>query len=333
VSSLLSSATGTFPIVSGLTSATAYSLQINAKPFSTSACSGAANPSACSGWEQFVYQESPSSVVFIEYWLLHWGTTCPSGWTTYTNPDINCYKNSSATDVTVPSLANWASFELVGEAASGTDEVTFYDGEGNISAEGADSVLGLEGAWNAAEFNVFGNGSGSEVDFNSGTSFVVKTSLNDGTTTAPACGTESFTAETNNLNLVGSCCPYSGSGSVLPSTQFLESNDSNATATCGTGGVQGNFAAVPTSSGSYTTSGMEFPTITFTEYLYDSTPGAQIYWQLPGCSGSASGFDPLSSGDSFTLVYQSQFDCNPSGTMYATASGYLASPVTFIDFP
>jgi hypothetical protein len=266
----------------------------------------------------------------MQYWLLNWGTTCPSGWTSYSS---NCFKNSSATDSSVPQLANWAYLELVGGSTSSTDTVTFYDGAGDVSATGEDSVLNLEQSWNQAEFNVFGNGSGSEVSFNTGATFVVQTSVVNGTTTAPACEATGFTAETNNLSLVGSCCPYAGSTYVSPYIQFLESSNSVATASCGTGGLQTNITAIPSSSGTYTSSGGEYPTITFTETLTDSTPGAEIYWQVSGCSGSTSGSSPVSSGGTFTLVYQSEYDCNPSGTMYATKSGYIASPVTPIDFP
>jgi hypothetical protein len=91
--------------------------------------------------------------------------------------------------------------------------------------------------------------------------------------------------------------------------------------------------ATPTSSGTYTTQGQTDPTITFTEILYDTTPGAEIYWQVSSCSGYTSGSDPMSSGDSFTLVYQSSSNCNPSGTMYATAPGFSQSQTTAIQFP
>lgn len=91
-------------------------------------------------------------------------------------------------------------------------------------------------------------------------------------------------------------------------------------------------AAAPTNTSSYTIYGTEWPTIEFTETLYDSTPGAVIYWQVSGCSGSVMGSSPLSSGDSFMLEYQSEFNCNPSGTMYATAPGYSQSPTVPIYF-
>ncbi|MGH9616193.1 MAG: hypothetical protein ACRD28_05565 [Acidobacteriaceae bacterium] len=333
VANSLSSVTGSFPTVSGLSSASAYSLQLNAKPFSTSVCDGAVDPSECQGWQQFLYIESPSET-YIQYWLLNWGSaTCPSGWMHYDNDgQLDCYKNSSATDAPVPQLASWAYLEVVGGAASGTDKVTFYDGGGNVSASASDSILNLEQVWYGAEFNAFGNGNGSEVSFNSGASFVVQTSMDDGSTTAPSCESGGFTGETNNLSLVGSCCPVAGTYGA-PYTQFLESNNSIASAACGTTGVAGNFAPTPSSSGTYTSNGYTPPEITFTETLSDSNPNAEIDWTVPGCAGSTSGDDPLTSGESFTLVYQSGSDSNPSGTMYATASGDLASPVTSIDFP
>lgn len=329
VTGTLSSATGSFPLVSGLSSANAYSLQLNANTFSTSACDGAAVPSECQGWEQFLYTSSPSET-YIQYWLLNWGTTCPSGWMTHSG---SCFKNSSATDVTAPQLANFGYLELVGDATSSTDEVTFYPGAGDVSSTGEDSLLNLSDSWNQAEFNIVGNGDLSEVDFNSGATFMVETSVVNGTTTAPACESLGFTGETNNLSLVGSCCPYAGTTSVSPNIQFLESSNSAATESCGTGGLVSNVTTAPSSSGTYSSSGGEYPTVTFTETLTDSTPGAEIYWTVSGCSGSTSGSNPLSSGGSFTLVYESEYDCNPSGTMYATESGYIASPVTSIDFP
>lgn len=115
--------------------------------------------------------------------------------------------------------------------------------------------------------------------------------------------------------------------------QFMESNNSEASASCGASGIETNITAPePSSDGSYTTYGSP-PTIDFTEYLYDSDPNAQIYWTVAECSGYAWGDNPMTSGDSFTLEYQSEYDCNPSGTMYAQAPGYLPSPPVYIDFP
>ena len=332
-SNLLSSVTGSFRVVSGLTSISNYSLQLNTDHFSTSACNNSSDPS-CRGWVQFIYSKSPSEVL-IESWLIDWGSsTCPSGWTSYNNGgELDCYINSPTTSSSVPLIADWPYIDLEGQTTSSTNEVTFYSGEGSASAESSDSVLDLSQGWNEAEFNVFGNCCSEQANLNSDTSFVVQMSLDDGTTTAPTPGSGGFTGETNSLSLVGSACPVAGSSYESPYLQFMESNDPSATETCGTGGADGNFVPTPYSSGTYTTNGGAPPTITFTETLSDSNPNADIYWTVPGCAGSVSGSDPLSAGGSFTLVYQSGSDCNPSGTMYATASGELQSPVTSIDFP
>ena len=333
VSGLLSSADGSFLSIAGLTSATIYSLQLNSNTFTTSACSGAAYPSACLGWQQFVFSYS-SSQVFMQYWLLNWNTTCPGGWTGWPNgTNDDCYFNSTATNVPVQPFANIPQLELTGEAASGTDTIVLSTPDGNLSAVGQDSVLNLDQGWDAAEFNIFGDCCGNQVNFNSGSTFVVQTSVNNGSTDAPYCPNESFTGETNNLNLIGSCCSYGGPS---PNIQFMESSDSSATASCGASGLQGNpLGPTPTpyNSTSVTIYGSEYPTLTFTETLYDSAPGAVIYWQVSGCSGSTSGSSAVSSGGSFMLTYQSQFNCNPSGTMYAQApGGYLPSPTVPISF-
>lgn len=92
-------------------------------------------------------------------------------------------------------------------------------------------------------------------------------------------------------------------------------------------------ADAPTNSSSYLTEGSEYPTLEFTETLYDSTPGATIYWQFTGC-GTAWGGNALSSGESFYVEDQTS-QCrssSPSGTMYATAPGFLPSATTNIGF-
>ncbi|MGH7295481.1 MAG: hypothetical protein ACRELB_11135, partial [Polyangiaceae bacterium] len=66
---------------------------------------------------------------------------------------------------------------------------------------GKDSVLLLHPAWTAAEFNVFGAGGGSTANFNAGSTIVVTTGIDDGTTNPAACSPQGFTGETNNLSL------------------------------------------------------------------------------------------------------------------------------------
>jgi uncharacterized repeat protein (TIGR03803 family) len=227
----ISSAVGSFPSVSGVTSVTdpppgasPFSLQLNTNTFSTSACAGAANPQACSGWQQFVF--SDSGIVFMQYWLLGWGsTTCPNNWTFYNNSgDLECYRNSSMVAAPVQTAAGLAGLILTGQANGGQDAVTLYTPiTGNIWAVGQDSVLNLEQGWNTAEFNIFGDGNGTQAVFNPGSTITVKTSIANGTTNAPICVSNGngFTGETNSLTLLPPC---SSSGGALPAIQFTESN-------------------------------------------------------------------------------------------------------------
>lgn len=339
-SSPLSSATGSFLIVTGYAPPPTgqYSLQLNTNDnLPTPLCSGAADPSLCSGWAQFVFDNNTSQLL-IEYSLINWGSTnCPSGFNhsypIQNSTEIVCYENTPVVDVPEQPFVNLPYLELTAQVSGSTNTAILSTADGNIYATQQTGLLGNSLAlyWNYAEFNVFGDVNGDQVNFNNGSTFVVQTSVNNGTETAPYCDDTSYTGETNNLSLVGPCCPYGGTS---PNIQFMESNDSAATASCGASGLEGNITSpAPNSSGTYVTSGQEYPTIEFTETLTDSAPGAEIYWQVDGCSGSTSGSDPVSSGGGFTLEYQSQYDCNPNGTMYAVVPGFLPSPTVSIDFP
>jgi Ricin-type beta-trefoil lectin domain-like len=223
-SNTISSAEGTFSSVTGVTSASSsdYSLQLNSNPFiSSSHCAGAANPSACRGWQQFVYSAG-SGVIFMQYWLLNYGNTCPSGWSTSGG---DCYQNSSATAVPYNPLSALATLSLTGDAGS-TDEIVMFD-QDNLYTSSRASVLGLNAGWTNAEFNVYGDGNLSQVDFNAGSSVVVQISIQGG---APSttCASGGYTGETNNLTLVAdSCCP--GGYDSVPGIQFKESNVAGAT--------------------------------------------------------------------------------------------------------
>jgi hypothetical protein len=63
--------------------ANAFSLQLNSSFFtSTTACSGAAYPATCKGWEQFVHSNLAAQCAFIQYWLIAYNAPCPIGWLT-----------------------------------------------------------------------------------------------------------------------------------------------------------------------------------------------------------------------------------------------------------
>jgi hypothetical protein len=238
-STLISSTTGSFPSVTGVTSEQGvgvaayggggilgpneYSLQINSQFTSTtSACNG---HSGCTVWQQAVYapdyEVNGSAAVFFQYWLIGYGgTRCPSGWGSDGSGD--CYKNSSyatAPDVPATQLGN---VKLAATATSGgNDKVTFTNGTTAYSVSASDSVVKLATIWKQSEFNVVGNAGGSEAQFNSGSSITVKIAATYGSTTAPSCiANDGSTGESNNLNL-GSCSAVGGSS---PYIQFTESN-------------------------------------------------------------------------------------------------------------
>jgi len=229
VSGLISSAIGSFPSVTGVTSesdsggaANTYTLQLNTNFFSTSVCSGHAG---CQGWQQFAYRNSGSnSQVWMEYWLANYGATCPATWASDNNG--NCVKDSLATIVPVQTLANLANLSLTGTVVSGgTDTVMISTGSGHVSATGQDSVLNLAQGWNTAEYNIFGTGGGSQANFNSGSTIVVRISLVDGSPAAPTCPGNDNTGETNSLTLVNPCCSIGGTS---PGIMFTESSAAGA---------------------------------------------------------------------------------------------------------
>jgi hypothetical protein len=227
-------ADGTFPQANVGSSNSAYSLQINSNPMpntplgSLALCAGASDPSSCRGWEQFVYASEyigDPDVVFIQYWLLNYNNPCPSGWTGSQN---NCFTNSdNAAAVPDQPLSNLGNLKLTATAGS-SDQVTL-SANGTLYSVSQASKFGLNSRWTTAEFNVFGNGEGSQVSFNPGSTVVVRTetSTASGTRREPANSGQSFTGETNNLTVVaGSVCLFGGDH---PGIQFMESNAAGAT--------------------------------------------------------------------------------------------------------
>jgi hypothetical protein len=217
--STLSSAVGSFDSITNVTSErdhdpNTYSLQLNTNFFPTTACLGAPNPAACRGWQQFLYSTS-EGIAFMQYWLVNYGN-CPQGWDSYGS---DCFTNSPATGVPAQSLADLAQLTLTGQASAGMDTVILTTGSGPIAASNQDSVLNLSVGWFAAEFNVFGDGSSRRAGFNPGSAIVVRLSVNNGTTNVPSCVAQSFTAETNNLNLQFPC---SANGGASPAIVFTE---------------------------------------------------------------------------------------------------------------
>ena len=211
--------------------ANTYSLQLNSQFFSGSpACSGSSNPSKCLAWEQFVY-DSHGEYVYMQYWLINYSATCPSGWFTY-SPD--CYKNSSATKFAggrIPAAGLTTTKLTASAVAGGKDEVALsYAGKATLVSN-TDSVLGLAGSWNTAEFNVFGDGSGGEAYFGAKTTLESQTALTVSKPGAPSCLKQGFTAETNNLNFTHT--PVLGA-EPSPTVAFEQTNAAASGASCAT---------------------------------------------------------------------------------------------------
>lgn len=238
-------AEGSFDSVTGVTATPAYSLQLNTDFFPTSTCTGLPNP-GCRGWEQFVYESGGTG--FIQYWLIQIGpagTQCPiprgahcvagsvssDGWCPFSlgtsaNP-VFCAVNA-ASAVPAPATAATSLGQLkVHGAASGvsgatSDAMTVTVAGTPFAAAGDNRFPDLNTAWKEAEFNVFGNGGGSQAVFNSGASATVRVAVDSGATTGPGCDLRSFTAESTNLTLQNTP-PAAASGS-LPALVFAETD-------------------------------------------------------------------------------------------------------------
>ncbi|HEY3637405.1 MAG TPA: hypothetical protein VGK90_04575 [Rhizomicrobium sp.] len=218
----ISSATASFPSIKGMTSETndgssdTYSLQLNSSYYVSPVCQGAKIPSECRAWMQFAYSNSGGG--FMEVWLIAYGNNCPPGWGPYAN---DCYLNSNQVNVPTQTLAQLSDIKVTGTAVSGgNDTLKITTSSKAYSVTLPDSTVDLAGNWNVSEYNIFGDGGGSEAVFNPGTTIKVNIQMKDGSTSAPICITDGFTLESNNLGL-NRC---KAKGGKKPSISFTESN-------------------------------------------------------------------------------------------------------------
>ncbi len=218
----ISSAAASFPSIKGLKSETndgasnTYSLQLNSSYYVSPVCQSATDPANCRAWMQFVYSNGDGA--FMEVWLINYGFTCPADWGQYVN---DCVLNSNEVSVPTQMLSQLADIQVAGSAVSdGNDTVTLTTSSNAYAVTMADSVVDLAQGWNTAEYNIFGDGGGSQADFNAGTKIKIKVRLKDGSTNAPICESDGFTLETNNLGLAA----CKALGGKKPSISFTESN-------------------------------------------------------------------------------------------------------------
>jgi hypothetical protein len=236
-----------------------YMLQLNTNTFKTSECN---NHSECRGWEQFVFSNrfcenkeplmrilvthgTSLACAYIQYWLLGYGNGCPKNWN---QSGGDCVADSQNSVDFVPLLVDDLGFMKLMGGVPGVhgqdDTLTFTYKNKAYSVPGDSRLKGLVQGWQEAEFNVFGDGGGSQAVFNSGSTLVVRIVTDAGTLSAPQCSNTSTgsTAETNNLLLTAlPQGPWSkGPG---PALVFAESN------------VPGTVQVKPCASASFVTVG------------------------------------------------------------------------------
>jgi hypothetical protein len=283
---LISTAVGSFDSVTGVTSESGYvggvppaqpntfSLQLNSNFFTTSTCSGAANPSTCQGWQQFVY--SNAGFAFMQYWLLNYARTCPTGWNT---SGTDCWKNgSNAASVPVQTIANLGNLSLLGEANLGElDTIIMATGSDLYAAQNEDNVVNLALGWQKAEFNIVGDCCGSQANFNSGSTIVVRTGVDYGSPNAPSCFGEGFTGETNNLRFASAPAAKRGTS---PAIVFTESSS---------GAVSPCASATGVASGELTDT-HDFNGDGMSDILWRDTSGDVVMWLMNGGTIASSVF-------------------------------------------
>jgi hypothetical protein len=284
-SDLISTAIGSFDSVTGVTSesgpvgANAFSLQLNSSFFtSTTACSGAAYPATCKGWEQFVHSNLAAQSAFIQYWLIAYNAPCPIGWLT-SGP--HCWTNSpTAVSVPVEAISNLANLVLTGQAvAGGMDTLIVSTGDTLYAMQNLDNMLDLASAWMTAEFNIVGDCCRSSANFNAGSTIADRTRVASGVTTAPTCFGEGFTGETNNLYFQ----PSSGTprSSTQPAIVFTQSTDMHPTSPCN------SAVAVPAASKVVDT--RDFEGDGFSDIVWSDSNGNIAVWLMSSAQVILSG--------------------------------------------
>lgn len=243
----LSSATGSFDSVIGATEVTDslagpnyFSLQLNSGGLNSPLC-GSGNPNCAI--QQFIYDSpSPPGGVYIQYWLRGL-STCPPSQTVTVGPKGNhwtllqgsgCWINGNTFIPPTQVITDLAKLRLTGSSSSFQQSARLEAADGTMYGSPDDGdFLSIFNSWVQAEFNVFGWCCGSQAVLTPapGTTVVVRTSVDDGTTNAPSIGGP-ITVETNNLPLVPPACPFGAIGGALPALVFTESNTPGVTSPC-----------------------------------------------------------------------------------------------------
>ena len=236
--SLISQAVGSFDSVTpstitetgawngNATSANAFTIQMNSQFFNTSLCNG---HTGCQGWQQFIYSQNQCSgpCVFMEYWLINYGSSCPSS--TWNQSGTSCWFNSANSSAPAVTAAQLQNTTMTATAQGGTDTVVLTSPGGNATATAADSVLNLAGAWTTVDFIVCGDCCSSQANFSPSATLIQRITVTDGSEKKPVCSTQASTGETNNLSFGPTAPAASGGG---PALVYSESSAGGSSA-CG----------------------------------------------------------------------------------------------------
>jgi hypothetical protein len=242
----ISWAEGTFPSISNVAETSngvknSYSLQLNTGRYTTPLCSNTNNPkigASCQGETQFVYSTNLFGGILIESWLVGYGTQvpCPPGWAAGKGTSAgSCILNSRVRGIPVQPTTSLSNIALSGQLGSTNDVVEIWLGEEMfMTTISASSIPGLAAGWVNAEFNIFGDGNGTQAVFTQADATLTVHLMMDGPTyvggPAPQCQAASNTLETNNLSInTSACCNYNAG---LPGITFVESNFNSGVPTC-----------------------------------------------------------------------------------------------------
>lgn len=243
----IESAVGSFPSVTGATSATSiqpdgstipggYSIQMNSNTFTVPGTNPYCNKSSgCTGWQQVLYSNVAAQTgVYFQYWLLGYGTTCPNASWVLQPGSTNCRLNSASVSgvplLPISDLSQIAISVQTGvtlDGGAGNDDVLTFTLEGTsppataqAHAQQFPTILGLQGNWKQVEFGVFGDLNLDNVNLGNNTTIETEVQSYPLYPNVSCLASGGTTGETNNLNQVPNCCVVSGGGDIT----FLESN-------------------------------------------------------------------------------------------------------------
>lgn len=228
-----------------------FSLQLNTNtfpiPVSSPICGGAPG---CEGFQQFVYSSFDNTVT-ISYWLLNVGkygtASCPAnaGWNQWNhNGTLWCWQNTKGSGPEYPvSIGDLYNLTLQGTAAANGGDTVMLTTSGGLPYEvyqaSNPDILGLGQNWQDAEFNVFGDGCGSEAKFKDTAMLTVVLSVGYGPAEFAAgympltCKKAKYTGEWNNLGFSGPAQTVSTTvGNGYPALYFTEVLGVSAGASC-----------------------------------------------------------------------------------------------------